>query len=75
MALYRFVARSLLLVERNESLILFDFLYECADLWPDKFEIDRIAFVKHFREAFSITLTKTKSLLDLIPLDLKKSKT
>jgi hypothetical protein len=74
-ALYRFVARSLLLVEIKETLSLFHFLYEGADLWPYKFDIDKLAGVKHFEQAFSISLTKMQALLDLIPLDIKKTKT
>jgi len=74
-AIYRFVARSLLLVERNEGLILFDFLYGGEDLWPYKFDMERLAGVKYFHDAFSITLTKTQALIDMIPLNLKKTKT
>jgi len=74
-ALYRFVARSLLLAERNEDLDLFSFLYEGADLWPNKFDISKLAELRYFHEAFSIKLTKTQSLLDVIPLTLKKTKT
>ena len=74
-AIYQFVARSLLLVEWNESLVLYDFLYEVQDLWPHGFDMAKLAEVKYFREAFSITLTKTQSLLELIPLELKKTKT
>jgi hypothetical protein len=65
----------LLLVEKHEGLILFDFLYAGEDLWPHKFDMERLAGVKYFHDAFSITLTKMQALLDMIPLNLKKTKT
>ena len=37
-ALYRFVVRSLLLVEKEESLDLFSFIYGAYDLWPHNFD-------------------------------------
>lgn len=74
-ALYRFAVRSLLLVEKDESLDLFSFLYGAYDLWPHNFDHDRLSTVKYFREAFSITMTKMQSLLEFMPFEVKKSKT
>lgn len=50
-------------------------MYEGYDLWPNKFDIEKLSMIHHFRDAFSITLTKMQSLLEFIPFDVKKTKT
>lgn len=69
------MARRLLLVEIKESMTLFQYIYTGVDLWPDKFDLEKLVGVKHIQEVLSMTLTKMQSLLDKMPFKIKESKT
>jgi len=65
-ALYRFISRSLLLMEKDPKLILTDFLANSAFLWP--IDVDIYNFLdQDWHEAFRFSLKKTGKLMQLVP--------
>ena len=57
-ALYRFVARKLSLVEIKEDMILYHYIVQAEDLWPSGFNIEHITNIEGFESAFNLPLTK-----------------
>jgi len=65
-ALYRFISRSLLLMEKDPKLVMTDFLANSAFLWP--VDVDIYNFLdQDWHEAFRFPLKKTGKLMQLVP--------
>lgn len=57
-------------------MTLAQYLESGEDLWPDKFDLEKLAAVKYFQDVFStMTLTKMQSLLDKMEFKIKSTKT
>jgi hypothetical protein len=75
-ALYRFVARRLSLVEFHEDKVqLYYYIKDGANLWPHSFDTDKLEQYEYFEPALSIFLTKMGDVLDEIPFQSKRTTT